>query len=386
MEGEQRIVIIGGGIAGVSAAQAARETAPTARIFLICDEAELPYYRTRILELINGADPEKLRLRSELWYIDMGIQVVRARATAVVAENRQVRFSDGSYLYYDGLVIATGASAILPETAYAQLPGIGPLRNLEDIRRVKSHPGPTVVVGDGLLALEAAWQLSRAGRDVTILGRGRRLLAQHLDKEGSAFLLRVVELLGIHVALQGELSALEEGWAYLEDGRAFEAASVVFAAGIRSNGKMGQSAGAALNRGILVDRQMRTSVEKVWAAGDCAELDGEVAGLWTVAMEQGAVAGTNAAGGDRVYTPRPHAYTTQAMGTVLLSYGALDRGDCLSVVNSQKPGFGKMFFEADHLVGVEMIGPDLPLLQTRKAVDAQLPRKEALALLKGALD
>ena len=386
MDEQQRIVIIGGGIAGVSAAQAARETDPKARIFLVCDEAELPYYRTRILEWINGADPEKLRLRSDLWYIDMGIQVVRARATAVAAENRQVRFSDGSYLYYDRLILTTGASAILPETVYAQLPGVGPLRNVEDVRRVMSYTGPTVVVGDGLLAVEAAWQLSRAGRDVTILGRGRRLLAQHLDKEGSAFLLRVVELLGIHVALQGELSALEDGRAYLADGRAFAADSVVFASGIRSNGKMGQSAGASLNRGILVDRQMRTTVDQVWAAGDCAELEGEVAGLWTVAMEQGAVAGTNAAGGYRVYTPKPHAYTMQAMGIVLLSYGALDRADCLSVVNSQKPGFGKMFFESGQLVGAEMIGPDLPLLQVRKAVDSRLPREEALAILKEALD
>jgi len=381
----RRIVIIGGGIAGLSAAQAARQTDAEARIFLICAEAELPYYRTRIPELMNGVDPEKLLLRSYQWYIDNNIQVVKARATAVVSESRQVRFSDGSYLFYDSLVIATGASGLLPEAAYAQLPGAGPLRDLEDVARIMEHPGPAVVVGDGILALEAAWQLSRNGRDVSIIGREARLLSKQLDKEASGFLLRVAENMGLHIALLGDLAALEDGRAYLEDGRAFEAATVIFATGIRSNVKMGQSAGLTLGRGIVVDRQMQTSQPGFWAAGDCAELEGQVAGLWTVAMAQGAVAGANAAGAQQVYEAGLPHYSMGAMGMELLSYGELQAESTFSQVNGHRPAFGKMFFREGRLSAVEAIGAGLPLFQLQKAVDQQLPREEAVALLKQAL-
>ena len=385
MTEQRRIIIIGGGIAGLSAAQAARQQDPQAHIFLVCGESVLPYYRTRIPELINGADPEKLNLRSYQWYIDNNIQVVRSKATAVVSDNRQVRFSDGSYLYYDSLVIASGASGLIPETAYAQLPGVGPLRDREDVARIQAHRGSAVVLGDGLLALEIAWQLSRSGRDVTIVGRERRLLHKQLDQEASGFLLRVIELLGLHIALRGELAALEDGRAYLADGRAFEAATVVFATGIRSNVKMGQSAGVAINRGILVDEQMQTSLPQIWAAGDCAEFQGEIPGMWTVAMAQGTVAGINAAGGKKLYQPETPLYTMQAMGVELFSYGDISSQDCFSLVDSYRPSFGKLFFQQDTLAGLEAIGTELPFLQLRKAVEQRLPRREALALLKETL-
>lgn len=387
MKEARRIVVIGGGIAGLSAAQAAREQDPQARIFLVCEEVGLPYYRARIPELINGADPEKLRLRSMQWYIDQDIQVVKATASAVARENRQVRFSDGSHLDYDSLVIATGASGVVPETAYAQLPGVGPLRNLSDVARIMQRPGPAVVLGDGMLALEIAWQLSRDGRDVTIVGRGSRLLSKELDKEGSTFLLRLTEQMGLHIALRGELVALENGRAYLADGRAFDAATLVFAVGIRSNVRMGHSAGAAINRGILVDRGMRSSVPDVYAAGDCAELDGQVQGLWTVAMAQGAVAGCNAAGGDRIYQAERPVFSTKVMGAELLSCGDRDSQDSLTVINGQRPAFGKIFFREDGcLGGLECIGSDLPTLRLQKAVEQGMPRQEAMLLLRETIE
>ncbi|MBR6376504.1 MAG: NAD(P)/FAD-dependent oxidoreductase [Oscillospiraceae bacterium] len=385
MAEQRRIVIIGGGIAGLSAAQAARQTDPAARVSLVCGEAELPYYRTRIPELINGADPEKLSLRSHQWYIDNDIQVVRTRATAIVSDNRQVRFADGSYLYYDSCVIAAGASALVPETAYAHQPGAGPLRDRKDVERIMAHPGPAVVVGDGLLAMEAAWQLSREGRDVTILGRGAQLLSKQLEREASVFYLHAVEQLGVHIALRGELAALENGRAYLADGRAFDAATVVFATGIRSNVKLGQSAGAALDRGIIVDRQMRTSVEGVFAAGDCAELEGRTLGLWTAAMAQGQVAGANAAGDSRVYLPSPPVYSLRARGLELLSCGDLTCEDQFTAVDSSRPAFGKLFFRGGRLAGAELIGPTLPMVRAQKAVEQGISREDALAMLNDFL-
>lgn len=110
----QKIIVIGGGIAGLSAAQAARETDPAARIHLICGEKRLPYYRTRICEIFSGLDPDKLVVRNFQWFIDADIDVVMAFVTSVNSETRQVRFSDGSYLYYDKLIITTAAGKRFP--------------------------------------------------------------------------------------------------------------------------------------------------------------------------------------------------------------------------------------------------------------------------------
>ena len=220
---------------------------------------------------------------------------------------------------------------------------------------------------------------------MSIIGREARLLSKQLDKEASGFLLRVAENMGLHIALLGDLAALEDGRAYLENGRAFEAATVIFATGIRSNVKMGQSAGLTLGRGIVVDRQMQTSQPGIWAAGDCAELEGQVAGLWTVAMAQGAVAGANAAGAQQVYEAGLPHYSMGAMGMELLSYGELQAESTFSQVNGHRPAFGKMFFREGRLSAVEAIGAGLPLFQLQKAVDQQLPREEAVALLKQAL-
>lgn len=374
---EQKIVVIGGGIAGLSAAQAAREADAQARIHLICGEKRLPYYRTRICEIFSGLAAEKLVVRNFQWFTESDIQVVNAVATSVNHDNRMVKFSDGSYLYYDKLVIATGARGNVPEARGNDRENVIALRNLASIEKISQHAGPAVIVGDGLLGLEAAWHLSREGRSVVIIGRGDRLLAKQLDREGSIFFLSIVEKAGIRVALKGELAEIGEGIATLADGRGFEAAAVVFAAGIKSDFRLAQNMGAACNRAIVVDGHMRTSLPDVFAAGDCAEFNGRVYGLWTASMAQGAVAGACAAGGEKIYQPEQPSYTMNAMGTKVWSYGNIEAEDGAARKDTASGHFAKLFFAEDRLVGAEMIGDISRMLPLKKAVDQAMERTEA---------
>ena len=369
-----KIIIIGGGIAGLSAAQAAREANPAAQIHLICAEKTLPYYRTRICELLSEADPEKLTVRNAQWFIDNSIEVVYDRVLSIDTVEKQVVFSDGSYLPYSALVLATGANGTLPEIRGADAQSLLALRFLADIDQIKHSSGPVALVGGGLLGLEAAWRLSQAGRPVTIIERDQRLLAQQLDHEAGTFILNIVENTGIRVALQGLVERYGRQHLILSDGRAFEAGLVIYAAGIRPNINLAQTLGLATNRAIIVDAQMLTSLPDIYACGDCAEYAGKVEGLWTTAMSQGKVAGQNAAGISATYQPEITPYTLQAMGTQVWSMG--QQTELSSTAKSSASGrFVKLFFDDNNLLsGAILIGETGPAVALKKAISEQLAK------------
>jgi NAD(P)H-nitrite reductase large subunit len=210
-----------------------------------------------------------------------------------------------------------------------------------------------------------------------IIGRGDRLLAKQLDREGSIFFLSIVEKAGIRVALKGELAEIGEGIATLADGRGFEAAAVVFAAGIKSDFRLAQNMGVECKRAIVVNEQMATSLPDVWAAGDCVEFRGRVYGLWTASMAQGAVAGACAAGGEKTYQPEQPSYTMNAMGTKVWSYGNIEAEDGAARKDTAAGNFTKLFFSENKLVGAEMIGDISRMLALKKAVEQGMDRHEA---------
>lgn len=373
----KKIIVIGGGIAGLSTAQAAREADGEARIHLICGEETLPYYRPRICELFGGLELEKLVVRNHQWFLDNRIEVVNGWVSAVNTAEKQVKFKDGSHLAYDVLVLATGANGNLPELKGATKENTLAIRTLKDIDHVKSIPGPIAIIGGGLLGLEAAWHLSKAGRPVSIMERGDRLLARQLDEEAGRFFLNIVENAGVRVALNGSAESFDGERLLLADGRAFEAALVSFAAGIRSIITLGQAMGLAIGRAIQVDAQMQTSLAGVYACGDCAEYEGRTAGLWTVSMAQGTIAGKNAAGEAAEYKPEAPPYTMNAMGTRIWSAG-VQTEDGLCVKNSAAGNFTKLFFdEAGILAGAILIGDIGQAVALKKALGENLTKAQA---------
>ena len=183
---------------------------------------------------------------------------------------------------------------------------------------------------------------------------------------------------GVRVALNGYLEAIEEGLVILEDGRGFEAAVVVCAAGIKSVTKLARGLGAECNNAVVVDEHMHTSLPDVWAAGDCVEYQGRVYGLWTASMAQGAVAGACAAGADKKYQPERPGYMMNAMGTKVWSYGDILAEDGLSARDIVAMHFIKLFFDQGALVGAEMIGDTSRMLAVKKAVDVAMSKAEAI--------
>lgn len=382
-----KLIIIGGGGGGVAAAKAARAADANVEITLICGEGQAvyPYYRTRICELLANLTPEKLLVNSIPWYTNNRIQILFTTVSKLDPINTTLQTADGETLIYDSLILALGSSGnILPVTGNNKQ-GVMAFRTLADIEKAQKTTGPAVIIGGGVLGLEAAWYLSKSGRKVTVVEHNPDLLGRQLDPEGSAFFKSRVEQAGIGLLFNADLQAIEGETPNfslkMKDGQTLEAGLVVFAAGVKPRTELAQEAGLTLNRGIVVNDKMETSQPGIYAVGDCAEFQGAPGGQWTVAQAQGQTAAKNAMGGRDSYKPLPPSFLINAMGTKIWSGGDIKAAESYTPAQAGEGNFCKLFFSEDILVGACLIGDTSKQISLKKALDNRVSKEEALSLL-----
>jgi len=374
---ETRIVIIGGSIAGLSAAETARAQDPGCAITLLTEDPHLPYYRQRQCEVLEDrAAAQKLVIHPKEWYTIRGISLRLGQAvTGIDTQERAVALKDGSRLPYDRLVLATGSASVVPPIQGADLPGVETLWTMEDALRIESRlkdARRAIVIGGGLLGLEAAYAFHKRGIDNAILERLPRLMMRQLDERAAELFTRQVEKEGSEVttgASVAEIYADRAGRAAgvrLADGSQHPADLVLISAGVRARTEILTGSGVAFDRFIQVDQRMRTNVPDVYAAGDCASLDGRWYGLWMVARGQGEAAGHNAAGGQRAYAAKTPPYMVNTMGTHIASAGLTQQEGMTSdeiarayadvMENSEMFQYAKKLYLNEHLAGFILLG------------------------------
>jgi NAD(P)H-nitrite reductase large subunit len=221
-----------------------------------------------------------------------------------------------------------------------------------------------VVIGGGILGLEAAWQLKLLGLPVTVLEVAPLLMMRQLDEASSLHLRKISEAKGliIHTGVQISEIKTENNWAnavVLQDGRSFDADLIIVSAGVKASTELAKQLGVTLGRAIIVDETMRTSVPDVFAAGDCAEFKGINYAIWPQALDQGKVAGANAAGDELVYQTIVPAVSMHALDTPLYAIG--DPGKDPNRTYTQfesEDGLisSRYFFSEDVLVGGVLFG------------------------------
>jgi len=384
-----RLVIVGAGIAGLSAAEAARDTSPDAEIVLIGDETAPPYYRLNLSRyLADEIEPAVLPMRPPAWYAEKRIRIVSGRKVrAIDLEAQAVALDDGDREPYDRLVLACGAHPFIPPIPGATLEGATAFRTIEDAERLLRHatPGaPIACVGGGILGLETAGGLAKRGADVTVLEGFDWLLPRQLDPDSAAMLERHAAGLGIKVRFRAKPAAIDGDrrvrCVRLEDGAEIPAALAVIATGVRANTHLARSAKIAVNQGIVVDDGMAASAPGIYAAGDVAEHQGTLYGLWEPARLQGVVAGINAAGGQATFASVPRANTLKVLGLGLFSVGvAMPEDGSYDVVCGRGEGTSARYvFREGRLAGAVLVG-DTTL--AAKAAAAVRDRREAAALL-----
>ena len=382
----KNIVVIGGGAAALFSAQAARSSDNEANITLVCGEKKLPYYRTRICEVFSGLAPESLVVKPLKWFEDNNINIIMDIADKIDSPNMTVTLKGGDTIKYDELIIATGADGNRLPVPGKDLPGVLSIRTLDDIANAQTYPGTALVIGGGLLGLEAAWNLKKAGRDVKIVEYWGWLLGRQLDQEAGEFFHDIVRNAGIEIITKAQLKEITgealELVAHFAEGEDQKGGLVIFAAGIIPNITLGRDAGLETNRAIIVDSKMRTSSDHIYACGDCAELEGKVAGLWSVSMAQGNIAGQNAAGIDADYIPEEPPYLLNAMGTRIWSNGNLNTEDSHVVKEPENGILKKLFFVDGMLKGAILIGDVALQGKLKEAIKQSLNKEEAINLLK----
>ncbi len=376
----KRVVVLGNGIAGVTAADHLRRRHPATNIDLIAEEPHHLYNRMGISRLVYGRSAmQGLYLNPDKWYDERAITTwLNTRALWIDRANREVALGTGEKLSYDRLILATGSRSLVPKIEGFGVPGTGVLRTAADAmalrayaQRVSSTRG--VIAGGGLLGLEAAYALHKLGIKTTVLERGSGLLRRQLDDRGGELLRSYLEGLGLEIMLNAEIESADGNGRLravdLKDGRRLPAQILLVAAGIQPNAELARDAHLAVNRGVLVDDRMRTGDPDILAAGDIAEFGGQTPGLWPTAVAQAEVAAENAAGGDKPYVPSPPVTMLKVVGVELASIGRIheEPGDEV-LVHEAHGGYRKLVIADDRLVGAILLGPGNDVAAIREAI------------------
>ena len=284
-----RLVIIGNGMAPGRLLEQLFETDPERyQVTIFNAEPRVNYDRIMLSPVLSGEKAwEEIIIHGDGWYIDRGITLYKGhRIVAIDRETKTVMSEQGVIEPYDKLVIATGSLPFMIPVPGRELAGVLSYRDLDDVQAMllaAQSRARAVVIGGGLLGLEAAAGLAARGMAVTVLHVGETIMDRQLDPAAGHLLRRALEQRGIDVSTrantvrivgENRVQAVE-----LDDGRMIEASLVVMAVGIRPNVKLARDAGLAVDRGILVDAGMQTSDPSIYALGECAEVAGRTYGL-----------------------------------------------------------------------------------------------------------
>ena len=382
-----KYIIIGGGIAGVTAAKEIRKRDKEGSLILLGNEKEQPYFRIQLTDLLGEDAPEVPYLDKEDWAEKIGIDVnVGGEAVAVDFDAMTVTFADGEKIQGEKILLANGSHSNRPPFKNNQLKGIFTLRNWQDLTAIHSYiksfkdTKHIAVIGGGLLGLEAANSLKKSGHVVAIINRSEYLLSNQLDRELGMMLNEEMKDLGFMVYNEKDTKAFigEDAVRGIEfdDGTTADIDMVLISVGVSPNTELFKDTGLEVNRGVVVDNHLLTNKANVWAAGDVAEVEGRVLGIWPASRAMGKAAGINMAGGEETYE-NPKAYTKLDLDTIqIFSAGKIGEGDVYFYDEGDM--HHRLYAKDGKVTGAVLYGDTKAMSTYRKLVEANAPIDEAL--------
>lgn len=296
---KSRLVLIGNGMAGVRCVEEILALEPDRfDITIIGSEPHTNYNRILLSKVLQGnTSIDDITINAESWYDEHGITLHKGEeAIAIDTAGRRVRTSAGREVQYDKLILATGSNPFMLPLPGADKPGVLAFRDIKDCNamiKASATMKRAVVIGGGLLGLEAARGLLNLGMDVSVVHIHNYIMERQLDRTASEMLRKELEKQGMRFLLEKQSERIlgrkrVEGLGF-KDGSRVEADLVVFAVGIRPNVKLAAASGIETNRAIVVNDYMETSVPGIYAVGECAEHRGIAYGLVAPLYEQGKV-------------------------------------------------------------------------------------------------
>jgi len=408
LDTKETFLILGGGIAAVSAALAIRERNSTAEIFLSEEENSLPYSRPMMTKTaFRGFSPTNYDLYDEDFYKRQRITVkTNCAVTSIDAQKKQVALSDGSTMNYDKCIYALGAECFVPPINGSDKENVITVRrksDIEKIRRMLLKSKKAVVIGGGVIGLEISWELKKAGLEVVVIELANVLMERLLDEETARFLEKQILKTGIEVVTGAKITGItgdeKAKGVLLDDGNEYDGDFIILSTGIKANTQIAKDAKIEVARAVIVNERMETNLSDIYACGDCAEYNGNNYGTWGQAQEQGEVAGANAAGDNLHYVIVPSPIMMNGAGSNLFSIGDMGKnpdseyevlryenkqGKNIPLVNPRHDIDDNMetyYFAGGKIVGAALVGD----LSKRKKVSDAIDNGQSLEKFKSGV-
>ncbi len=384
----KKIIIIGNGASGNTAAEEILSHNDNHKITIITNEASPIYYRPMLSEYISEAEtPKRFYLHTFDWYKDNNIELItETNVCGISPTQKEITLSNGATLQYDSLIICTGSYNFVPEIPGANKSNVMTLRTLDDanqLRQMAQNAKKSIIIGGGLLGLELGWQLKKLNIDVTVVEMMDRLLPKQLDLEASNLFEEKVAQTGIKVLLDVQVKRIV-GDAYatgveLVDGTILDSDLVIFSIGVRADVSLAKEAGVTVDRGIIVDDSMKTNIPNIYAAGDCTEHKGINLAIWPEAIAQGKVAGQNSLGIPSIYETIVPFNIYHGMNLRLFSIGDVggdpeQNYEVHRLINEED--FEKYFFVDNILTGGILLGNIAKSTKLKKALINKMSKED----------
>ena len=357
--------MVGAGPAGTRCALRAAARLPGAEVVLAGAEPGPPYDRVALSRYLAGDVEQDALVTHTLESLAAAGVSYRGntRVASLDLAARRALTPEGEALEYDWCVLATGSRAVRLPLPGAELPGVVPWRDLAESRAMleaAAEGGAAVVIGGGLLGLEAAVGLAARGMDVTVLHAVGWPMERQLDAEAGALLADRLRGRGLTILMNAKTAAIEGTdrveAVRLADGTRIPARLVVKAVGVRPDVDLARASGLAVARGVVVDGSMRTSDPRVLAVGECAEVEGRVVGLVAPALEQAEVAAATIAGEAASWTARADAAALKVSGAAVWSAGEVAPRDADAVTLRAGETYRGLWWRGGRLVGAVLYG------------------------------
>ena len=382
MSPSPNVVIVGNGVAGVTAARIIKEKNPETLVSIYTDESYHYYPRPRLYEVLSGeAKPREVYMFSEEWYEKKGIMVqLNEKALSIDIDRKELLLEGGSRVNYDKLLLANGGHSFVPPIKGVEKTGVFTLRTIKDALNIKEFTKTTkkvIIIGGGLLGLEFASSLKKLGQQVRVVELFPRLLPKQLDPDGATILKNRIASRGIDIVLGAKtveiLGKETVSGILLDRGETISGDLVLISAGMRSNTELALEAGIKVNRGIVVDRNLRTSADDVYAVGDAAEFEGRVYGIIPAALEQASIAAANMLGEeDNIYAGTVPSNTLKVVDVELTSIGLVNpeesRYEEIKKTDKKKGVYKKLVLDKGKIVGAILLGDKKGFTSIKKLI------------------
>lgn len=388
----ERLLIIGNGMAATRLLQDLVKRHYPGQIRVVGNEAGVGYNRIQLTPwLADEVTEGSLDLADTGWYREAGIECISEDPVTDLDPDGLAKTQSGRLLNFDRCVLATGALPRLPDCPYLPQPAIRAFRTKADGHWLKQLPrgSRALVVGGGLLGLEAAWGLRKRGHNVTLVHRNTHLMNRQLSEATAGYLARALMAAGIDVRLSKQVDHIHSvprlTAVTLHGGETLGCDALITAAGILPNTELAQQAGLKVKRGIVVDHQLRSSHSRIHALGECAEFQGQTFGLVNPAYQQARILAGVLCGESLFYATGEESTRLKISGLDVVSMGRIDHPEAraLTLDNPRRRQCRRLHFFDGRLVGAEMIGTVDHADIFQDLIQSQTPIHNARSVLLG---